>query len=246
MTQPGPPPSTWAPWRLSAAAAVLALAALAFSGLAYWRYAAVWLRRPPIVPACVLRARVALRDAPLVSGTEPHDDAEGNTVYLNEAEDKAVRCVAGVSSELGAQFTSAFAEIEPERRALELLKVLRDRMPRDTAHDRDATVAYLVADAGIEALPKLPETKAALEELQLLHACRFGKRRSDRWYEIWRGSACPTRPPMPSLVWLLGVPSLLAVVAFVALGAITGVRRLVGWIKSRRRAKEPVAPAPTT
>jgi hypothetical protein len=147
-------------------------------------------------------------------------------VYLTIHESRAVSCVEGISRPLAVRFARAFTEHEPEVRGLELLKILRE-VPADPASDREATIAYFIASSAMQALPDLPETKAAKEELALLHGCRFDVRRL----------ACPTRPPIPMSVWLTGVPSAITfVVAAFVLGR-EGVRRLLERRRARKAAK---------
>lgn len=210
--------------RTAIAAGVLALVGAAVAGRAYQGYAAVWLRSPPRVVPCALLARRALRTPIAASGTEPHDDADGETVYLTEPEDIAVRCAQGLDKALARRFASAFAETEPERRALELLKILRD-VGSDPSEDERAAIVYVIANGALDALPEaLPEVRAAREELRLLNSCRFSM----------RNSPCPTRPSLPLLVWLVGGPSALVILGLVGAGLTLGVRRLVTRIRSWR------------
>ncbi|MEJ7735194.1 MAG: hypothetical protein WKG00_39165, partial [Polyangiaceae bacterium] len=93
-------------------------------------------------------------------------------MYLVPAEDMAVRCVQGLSSDTARRLTGAFSEPEPELRGLELLKIVRD-VPPGEDNDRMAHTVYRIADGAMAALPPLPETKAAITELEELYACRF-------------------------------------------------------------------------
>jgi hypothetical protein len=207
---------------------VLSLLGLAVSGVTFQRYAAVWLRSPPRMPGCVLHARRSLGHEELVSPSVPHKAPGGDTVYLRKAEARAVLCMDTVSPQYGEHLAAALAETEPELRALELLKVLRDVVPRDAYADREALAVYLLASGAMRALPELPETKAAIEELQLLNACRFSMR-----------SPCPSRPPIPMLVWIAGVPSALGLL----FGMGVGVAVLVTRVRERKRRK-PAADEP--
>ncbi len=214
---PAPPSRKGTPrWQI--ALGVFAVAGGAVAGLSYKSYADTWLRQAK-APRCALAARVYLKVPTLASGTEPHDTPDGQTVYLSEAEDRAVRCAKGISPELGTRFVGAFAEVEPERRALELLKIVRDT-PKDKEHDRDAAVAFFLASAALQPLPDLPEKKAASDEMDQAFGCRFETPRIK----------CPSRPPIPWIVWVLGVPSALGVVTLAGLGAVEiaqGASRLV-------------------
>lgn len=218
-------PSRRATPRWQIALGVFAVAGGAVAGLSYKSYADTWLRQAK-APRCALAARVYLKVPTLSSGTEPHDTPDGQTVYLTEAEDRAVRCAKGISPELGTRFVGAFAEVEPERRALELLKIVRDT-PKDKEHDRDAAVAFFLASAALQPLPDLPEKKAASDEMDQAFGCRFETPRIK----------CPSRPPIPWIVWVLGVPSALGVVTLAGLGAVEiaqGASRLVR--RRRQRA----------
>lgn len=213
--------------RAALVAGVLALVGAAVAGRAYQSYAAVWLRPPGRVPPCAMLARRALRAPVAASGTEPHDDVDGQTVYLTEPEDIAVRCLEGIDRPLARRFTSAFTETEPERRGLEILKILRD-MDKSPAEDERALLVFIIGSGALDGLPELPETRAAREEFRFLNACRFKM-----------NTPCPTRPPLPLLVWLAGGPSALVIAGLVGAGLTMAGRRLVGWIRAwRARRKE--------
>jgi hypothetical protein len=188
----------------------------------------VWMRSPPRMPGCVLHARRMLGHEELVSPSVPHKAPDGSTVYLRKAEARAVLCMDNVSPPHGERLAAALAETEPELRALELLKVLRDGVSRDPSADREALAVYLLTSAAIRALPELPETKAAAEELHQLNACRFSMR-----------TPCPTRPPIPLLVWITGVPSALGLL----FGMGVGVTALVTLVLERRRKRAAAKPA---
>lgn len=228
--EPAPPPRSALRWLVLVGA--LSVVGALVAGLAYKRHADVWLRTAK-APRCALGARRYLKEPTLSSGTEPHDTPDGQTVYLTENEDRAVRCAKGVSPELGARFVAAFTEIEPERRSLELLKILRD-VPRDPARDRDAAVAYYIASSALQPIPDLPEKKAAADEIELIHTCRFDV----------RGRPCPTRPSIPWVVWVLGVPSALGLVGLLGLGLARLALRVIGRLRQRRAARAAPIPAP--
>lgn len=222
--------------------AILVLAALiglGTAGFSYKRYADEWLRPLVRPPRCVLPARLRLRKPVLASGTEPHDTPSGETVYLTPGQDEAVRCLKSVSKPLAAQLTAALVEEQPEVQGLEMLKLLRDQVPRDTDHDREAVTVYYLASAAVRGLPELPETKAALAELDLLHVCRFDVSRKP----------CPSRPPVPALVWIAGVPSSLVLLGMLGLLGRAGIMRAVAWRRARKdkagASKDGAKPAQT-
>ena len=194
------------------------------AGVTYGRYAHEWLRSPAKISKCVSSASKKLRKPAVASGIEPHDTPDGTTVYLTPAEDSAVRCARGISSETASRFAAAFSEQEPELRALELLKILRE-VPPGPDNDRAAHTVYRLADGAMQALPQLPETKAATAELDELYACRFDTK-----------MPCPSRPRLPWLVWATGVPAALALLFALIVGSPRAVRRLGAWIRARREA----------
>ncbi|WP_437689984.1 hypothetical protein [Sorangium sp. So ce176] len=212
------------------ARAALALLALALSlgavaGVAFQRYAAVHLRALPKVPSCVRGARVALRRPVAVSGTEPRQTASGETVYLTLGEDRAVACALQFDEPLARHLAAALAEQETAPRAARLVELVRDRVPADPAHDRAASAAYMMASATLRGMPQdAPEVRAAAEEIELRHACRFALRRS-----------CPTRPWPPLLVWLTGVPAALSLLALLGLGLAASAARYRRWAERRGR-----------
>lgn len=193
----------------------LAVALSAVAAVAFQRYASVHLRAPPKVPTCVRGARVALRKPVAVSGSEPRQTAAGETVYLTPGEDRAVACAFQIDEGLSRHLAGALAEHDPVRRATRLLEVVRDHVPADPAHDRVATAAYMMAAAALRALPaEVPEVRAASQALDEAHACRFSTRRR-----------CPTRPPLPALVWLAGVPAALSWLVLLGIGLAAGAAR---------------------
>jgi len=234
-----PPPSAPRPARPAARwmipAAVLTVICGAFAGLSYRSYGSQHLRTAK-APRCAIDARVYLKEQVLVSGTEPHGLPSGETVYLTEPEDHAVRCINGISKEIGAHLTAAFTEQQPEVRALELLKVVRDHVPPDPAHDREAAAGFYLARAAMQPIPELPEKKAALEELELLHACRFDTTKP-----------CPTRPPISPWIWASGAFSAIGILLFLKIGGaalITGIRGVLRRRAERQGPVPPPAPPP--
>jgi hypothetical protein len=215
-------------------AAVLTVICGALAGLSYRSYAGQYLRTAK-APRCAIDARVYLKEQVLVSGTEPHALPSGETAYLTEPEDHAVRCIKGISKEIGAHLTAAFTEQQPEIRALELLKVVRDHVPPDPAHDREAAAGFYIVRAAMQPIPDLPEKKAALEELELLHACRFDTTKP-----------CPTRPPVPPWIWASGAVSAIGILLFLKVGVTALIPRIRAALRRRaeRRAAQPPPPPP--
>jgi len=209
---------------------IVVISALGFAAalVSYMRYAAVWRRSPPPLDRCVPTARRALMQEELVMGSIPYLTPEGNTVYLRPNEDRAVRCLGRVSGSVASAFAGAFAELEPVTRSRALVTAMKDHVPRDPAADREALSAWMIAAAAIRALPETPETTAARQEVDQMNACRFVMR-----------TPCPTRPPIPIVVWAAGVPSSLGLL----FGAGAGVRALVGLVREWRRRKAKQAKA---
>jgi len=226
-----PPPRRDVRWRIPLA--VLTVVCGVAAVLSYMSYADEHLRKAK-APRCSIDARIYLKEQALVSGTEPHDLPSGETVYLTEPEDRAVRCAKGISLKLGAHVTAALTEQQPELRALELLKVVRDHVPPDKEHDREAATGYYIARAGMQTIPDLPEKKAALEELELLHACRFDTR-----------SPCPTRPSLSLWVWVSAAISAMGLLTFAKIGGSSLITRIRAALRRRaaRRAEPPAPPA---
>lgn len=204
---------------------VASLAGLGIAGLLYRSYAAVHLRPIARMPRCVLLLTRILARPSMVSGSEPYPTADGE-IYLTPNENRAVTCVEQVSKPLAERFARAFSEHEPEIRGLELLKTLRE-LPPDASADKEATAAYFIASSSIRALPEMPETKAAFDEVSQLHACRFSTRRD-----------CPTRPPIPVTVWLAGVPSAAGLCFVMFVFGRSGVRMAIERIRARRERRK--------
>lgn len=199
------------------------------AALAYRSYADEHLRTAK-APRCAIDARVYMKQQALVSGTEPHDLPSGETVYLTEPEDHAVRCAKGISKELGAHLTAAFTEQQPELRALELLKVVRDRVPPGKEHDREAATGYYLARAAMQTIPDLPEKKAAIDELELLHGCRFDTTRE-----------CPTRPGPSPWIWVSGAVAAIGLLTLGKIGGSSLITRIRAALRRRAARKAPPA-----
>lgn len=203
----------------------LALASGAVAGLQYQGYAAVHLRKPAKLPRCILKSSMGLRKPALSSGTEARENAAGETVYLTRAEDRAVGCASLIDMKLSRQLAGALAEQDPALRAQAFLKLVRDDTPADPAFDRQAVAAYMFASSVFKTLPQdSAEIRAAQEEIDLLQTCRFDTKRP-----------CPTRPPIPPVVWLTGVPAAAAVLGLGWIGGSAGVAALQGWWRRRKQ-----------
>ncbi|AUX20081.1 hypothetical protein SOCEGT47_005440 [Sorangium cellulosum] len=216
---PGASQGRAARWGVRARAVVvllaLALSLGAVAAVAFQRYVSVHLRAPPKVPTCVRGARVALRKPVEASGTEPRLTAAGETVYLTPGEDRAVACAFQLDEALSRRLAGALAEHDPDQRAARLLEVVRDHVPAEPAHDRVAVAAYMMASAALRALPaEVPAVRAASESLEQVHACRFRTRRP-----------CSTRPSLPALVWLAGIPAALSWLALLGIGLAASAAR---------------------
>lgn len=217
-------PLPQSPWstRWLALLLLVSLLGLGGAGFLYRRYAAEHLRPTAKMPRCVMIARRALIRASAVSGSEPFPTPEGE-VFLTPRQISALSCAQGISNEFASKLAHALAEEEAERSALELVKLLRGAPPGPEG-DREATAAFIFAQSALRALPDLPEVKAASDELSSLHACRFATRK-----------ACPTRPPLPYGVWILGGPS---AALFLASAFGLGRRGILALMARRRAAKE--------
>jgi hypothetical protein len=206
---------------------VVATVGFAIGLTSYLRYAAVWLRKPPRMPQCVVMTRQGLMREEPISGSIPRLLPDGSTVYLRKSEDRAVQCVDRVSSEASKRLAAAFAETNPGPRAKGLLSVVRDQTSKDPSADAEALAMYLMAAASIRGLPPSEEVNAAKDELDQLNACRFAMR-----------SQCPTRPPMPLVVWIAGVPSSVVLLGFIGVGLGQVGRSLRGRWRKRKAAKK--------
>jgi hypothetical protein len=211
--------------------AAIAFGTLALGGIAgktFWSYYRAHLRQPPPLSSCVMLARHQVRKQELISGTEPHDNAQGETVYLTEGQDRAVRCAAMVDHDLSKRLAGALAEDEPARRAHALLEAVRV-IPDGPAADREAATGYEIASGAVDGLPHdLEEIRTISTDLDMLYACRFSTRKR-----------CPTRPPIPMVVWVAGVPSaigLLGVLGVLVPRGVAAMRRLLARVLRRRSA----------
>ncbi|MCC6552008.1 MAG: hypothetical protein IT372_03165 [Polyangiaceae bacterium] len=220
---------------------VVALLAVALGGGAlaaaqYRAYAAVHLRLPRRLPSCVLKARTALRKPALVSGTEPRDTDTGETVYLTPAEDRAVACAILIDKKLAGQLARALSQHDPAPRAQTFLSIFRDEIPPGPDFDRQATAFYRIASGALHVLPPDDEEAlAASNELDQLYACRFDTRRH-----------CPTRPPMPAVVWLTSTPATAALLGLLWLGGSAGAAAIGSWWARRKQRRSPTGSGSAT
>jgi hypothetical protein len=193
------------------------------AGLTYARYAAEHLKPRPKAARCLIPASVNLRKPVVVSGTEPRENEAGETVYLTPAQDRAVACASGTDKTLGRRLAGALSEEDPARRANALAGVVRDSAREGPEFDRQVLVAFILSSSALQVLPAdLPEVNAASTEIERIYACRFDTR-----------YVCPTRPGIPLLVWLGGVPAAPATLGLLWIGGAAGVRA----IRERRRRK---------
>lgn len=192
----------------------------------YKRHADVWLRHPPRMPSCIFFARRVLAREETISGSIPHMAPDGNMVYLRPNEDRAVTCMARLSPPTATLFAAAFAELDPDKRARALAAILRDHISPDPSADAQAVAAWLMTTAAFRALPKKPEIELLQDELDQRNACRFALH-----------SPCPSRPPIPMRVWVIGAPSSVGLVFSIGIGAKSLTTRIRAWWQKRRAAK---------
>lgn len=209
-----------------AAVGVVSLIGAATTFYFYKKHADVWLRAPPKVPMCVAISRKLLKVDSPVSGSIPHVTPDGTMVYLRPAEDRVVRCMNRVASKLAPELAAALAEVDPDKRAKILVAMLRDHVPPGKPGDEAAVAAYLMASALFKEMPKTPEIEAIRAELDQANACRFPMR-----------TPCPSRPPIPMIVWIAGVPSSIGITAFLGWIGKGLVNRIRTWREKRRQTK---------
>lgn len=194
--------------------------ALVGAGALYLDYRSEHLREPPRRTACVQLAQRRLGQPEQLSGFEAHGTPSGGTVFLRPTEDSAVRCMNQISSPVAKRLAEAYAILEEEPRAAALSAIAKDVIANHPEDDRLVfTTVMLTAPAMVGDAPVI---KAAKKDLEELIACRYDTR-----------TACPSRPPVPFLVYVLGVPGALGIL--VLLGAL--VSRVAAWVARWRRAR---------
>jgi hypothetical protein len=218
-----------------AAIGILSIIGAATTFYFYKRYADVWLRSPPRMPSCVLLSRRLLSHEDNVSGSIPHMAPDGSMVYLRRAEDRAVTCLNRLSSKTASVLAAAFAEVDPDKRARALAAIEREHVSAETSADAEALATYLITAAAVRALPKTDETDKLRSEMDQRNACRFSMR-----------TPCPTRPPIPTTVWMFGAPSSVGIIALTGWGSKALTARLRAWWKKRRAKKSDAKAADTT
>jgi hypothetical protein len=211
-----------------AAMGILTIIGAATTFYLYKRYADVWLRGPPRMPACVLLSRRLLSHAENVSGSIPHMAPDGTMVYLRPAEDRAVRCLGRLSSKTASVLAAAFAELDPDKRARALAAVVQDHVSAETSADAEALATYLITTSALRPMPKTQEIDNLRSELDQRNACRFAMR-----------TPCPTRPPIPATVWIFGALSSVGIIVFTGWGSKAITARLLAWWAKRRAKKSP-------
>lgn len=227
--QNGPAMSTGSPPRSRRRLALTFLGVLlvtgGISGATYLRYANEHLHAAPDAPRCIRTARRALRKPVIASGTEPWETSKGE-VHVSEQEYRALTCVSTFDKELAKRIAEVFSEVDPVPRAAALAALVRNA-PQGPAGDREADALYQLVDGALAALPQtLPEVKAASEEIDRIQGCRFDTK-----------LPCPTRPPMPVLVWIGAVPAAGAALGLLGLGAVNAFEALREALRARRKRK---------
>ncbi|HRI64962.1 MAG TPA: hypothetical protein PK156_12005 [Polyangium sp.] len=207
---------------------VLTLFGTLATGFFYKRYADVWLRSPPRMPACVLITRRLLSHEESVSGSIPHMTPDGNMIYLRPAEDRAVQCMGRLSSSAASLLAAAFAEVDPDKRARALVAIPGQQISANPSADPEALAAYLITSAALRPLPKTDDLENLRSHLNTHNACRFAMR-----------TPCPSRPPIPMPVWMFGVPSFVGLVVSFGWGGQAIAIRVRDWLEKRRLAKKP-------
>lgn len=194
------------------------------SGGTYLSYASEHLHAAPATPRCVRIARRALRKPVIASGTEPWETSKGE-VYVSEQEYRALTCISTFDKDLARRVAEVFAEVEPAPRAAALAALVRDA-PKGPAGDREADTLYHLADGALSALPQsLPEVMAASAEIDRIQGCRFDTK-----------LPCPTRPPVPTLVWIGAVPAAGSALCLLGLGAAAAIEGIAER-RARRKSK---------
>jgi hypothetical protein len=194
--------------------------ALAGAGASYWSYKSEHLREPPRRIACVQLAQRRLGQPEPLSGFEAHGTPSGGTVFLRPTEDSAVRCMHQISSPVAQRLAEAYAILDEEPRAAALSTLAKDVIAKHP--EDDALVFTTVMLTAPAMVGEAPPIKAAKKELEELIACRYDTR-----------VACPSRPPIPVLVYVLGVPGALGIL--VLFGSF--VYRVGSWVARWRRAR---------
>lgn len=190
----------------------------------YNRHAEVWLRDPPKMPECVRISQRLLAHETAEKGSIPIMLGETLGWFLRPSEVEAVACISRFPSSTrlsgpvgwswsgpnttAERFSLAFINLNPDARARILAETMREISP-DSSADREARAAYLIATAAIEAMPKTPEIEALEEGMAQRYACRFVTR-----------TPCASRPPIPDIVWIAGIPSTFGIVGILGLAMV--------------------------
>lgn len=197
---------------------------VAAAGASYWSYKDEWLRDPPPVSGCAHVAERRLTKPEPYSGFEAHGIPDGGTVYLRPSEDGGVRCVNMLSQDVGAHLALAYSIHEEIERA-EALSALANRVADEHADNERLTftIYKLTAPAMVGDAPAVQALKAALDER---YACRYDIK-----------SPCPRRPPMPKVVYAVGIPSAAGLLVFLGAVSARGFGRVRRWLRDRKQAR---------
>lgn len=170
---------------------VLGLVAGAVGGASYASWASEWNRPRPRVGRCFAAVKIGLSKPQTTSGIEPYTVADGRTVYLTTAADRAVRCASDLGPAKAQALADALGEEEPEARAAKLVALL-EAIPADDRGDAEAVSMGHLVEGGLDALPRSEAIVAADRRATDIVECRFG------------GAGCQRRPPIPVVAWIGG------------------------------------------
>jgi hypothetical protein len=192
MSTPAPKTPTFARWML-----VALLLGVALGGPAAWGYfdhQARWQRPPPKIQMCFIGLGRTLRKPALVAPSEAYPGPAGETLYLTNAQFKAVQCANSLEHGTDKQLALVLANTDPEVQATQLVELVVSKLDKPET-EVDAVGLYHLASAILEGVPQSDSIRAERKKLDEALGCRFVSQRLPQ---------CPSRPAMPIWVWILG------------------------------------------
>ena len=122
---------------------------------------------------CFAAVKIGLSKPQTASGIEPYTVADGRTVYLTTAGDRAVRCASDLGPARAQGLADALGEEEPEARAAKLVALL-EAIPADDRGDAEAVSMGHLVEGALDGLPRSEAVVAADRRATDIVECRFG------------------------------------------------------------------------
>lgn len=192
MSTPAAASPIFARWMWAALLLGVALVAPAVWG--YFDYQDRWQRPPPKVQMCFIGMGRLLRTPALVAPSEAYPGPAGETLYLTNAQFKAVQCANSLSHGTDKELALVLTNTDPEAQAKALVELVVSKLDKPET-EVDAVGLYHLGSAILQGVPQSDAVRAERKKLDEALGCRFVSQRLPQ---------CSSRPELPIWVWILG------------------------------------------